>query len=405
MIEFIVFLFATLLISLLMFADGRNNLMMYGFLLHFFISFTLFSTLGFTPDAEIYDDAAKILAATKDFSAFNEALPQGKQLLSLISGFIYSVFGYRPIILMIFLSLLFSFLPRIVRRICLNFEFVASTRIMPWMSILLPQPLIWSSLINREGLSILALIILLMILSYMYKRQQVAIYAFPTLLLITASIYLRPQLLVSIAIGVLITTLIISFNKIHLLKRLNTKTLFEFSFGILLFLFASYAYLMDNQFGLFNVETRDTMIKDLSVGATSASSETSGGSNVGSDGSIRDVDYSLLEFVKIILQNFLPSTFGPGPSKWDSVPNVIVGLDGAFLILIFLILGTALTKSGSIRIASILSLSISLPVLFQLSYIYSNYGLSMRIRDSVLLVLLIPAFEVVLRFKRQSYSE
>ena len=383
--------------------DGRNILMMYGFLLHFFVSLTLFSTLGFTPDAEIYDSAAKALVTTKDFSAFNDSLPQGKQLLSLISGLIYSVFGYKPIIVMIFLSLLFSFVPRIVRRVCLNFGFTASIGVTPWISILLPQPLIWSALINREGLSILVLLILFMTLSYMYKRQEISPFAFPTLLLIATSIYLRPQLLISIASGVLVTSIVIIIKKISLLRRLNKKMVLDFSSGILLFLFASYAYFVNNQFGLLSAETRDTTITDLSIGGTSVDLERLAGSDIGLDNLASGINYSLFEFFKIVFQNFLPSTFGPSPSKWDAVPNVIVGLDGAFLILLFLVLTIAFTKPGSVRIASIFGLSISLPLLFQLSYIYSNYGLAMRIRDSVLLVLIIPALEVVLRLNKKSY--
>jgi hypothetical protein len=66
---------------------------------------------------------------------------------------------------------------------------------------------------------------------------------------------------------------------------------------------------------------------------------------------------------------------------------ILLGLDGLILFFFFIVVLISLFKPGHRRVVSVVALSISLPLLLASSYIFSNYGLSARIRDITLLTL------------------
>jgi hypothetical protein len=106
----------------------------------------------------------------------------------------------------------------------------------------------------------------------------------------------------------------------------------------------------------------------------------------------------IFEFIKPIVGNFVLSTFGPLAPNWNSFEMVVLGLDGLVILLFFCMMLLSLRKPGNRLVVSLISLSIAMPILLASSYIFSNYGLSARIRDITLLVLSITVIDQINEF-------
>lgn len=351
-----------------------------------FISMSLLfkSIFGLAGDENAYQlEALGILSQWNNGDTHIPVQPWTKLSLSYLLAAIYFVSLPSIYLGVLLLTPLFCALPVLIGQSSLNFfGGVRIQQFSAWIAVFFPPFLVWFPALLRESLSFFLLALGLYGSSLMY-RNRVLISVAVTGLSLILMMYVRVQLTWSLVIMFLASTLMLAFtHQIHIRRALSLAL----SMMTVVLIFIGTQLMTDDITP--NLLTSDSVITNSDLRRQIITSNASPSENLAADVDLIQ-EPGITAAVLDTGRNLFPSLIGPFPWQWKSFSHVMAGLDGLILLVVIsLSLLPLFVKGIHGTMVSLILLLSALPIILGNSLGFANYGIAMRLRSNVALILL-----------------
>ncbi len=366
-------------------------------LVQIFLGVTFLVIWGLQGDANTYHEAAKTLVDT--WSTGSEpiyTLPAGKQSTVWIAGAIYWLVGPLPVIYLLFLATFTAMIPALLAITTRLFNFASAASLAAWLGVLAPPFITWAPWMRRESLVFVLIGMTLVTLGLIYdSRWKVGLIMWPlTAVMLSVT---RPQVLLVLAVGSIAATL---------LRNRKTQQTFHqsaFQHGIAMFMLAISGILIwwtltsTGTNATIQPENRQGIMREISgpsqgLGMSYETTSSPGTSSLGTLDKGFELGHRLIN-----------SMVGPFPWQWSSSSWIIAGLDGLFMLCVWLLVAVGFIRYPKARKMTLILVAASLPLIAGEAYMHGNYGITMRVRAHYLIVLL-PVISVILNLLANNFS-
>jgi hypothetical protein len=401
-------------------------------LVQIFLAVTFFMIWGLQGDASTYHTEAQLFVElwSTGSSEGPFMLPAGKQSTAWIAGVIYWLVGPLPVVYLLFLAIFTAMIPALLSTTTRLFDFPSAAPLAAWLGVFAPPFLFWAPWMRRESLVFVFVGMTLATVGLIYNsRWETSLIMWSG----TAVVFIvsRPQLLLILAFGSIIAVL---------LRKKKTQSNFRqsaFQYGMAIFMVmisgtAIFWSLSSELNGSLQQDTRQAILASNSNPAQglavpyepTPSSDTPdkvvelgqhkvvelGQHKVVELGQHKVVELGQHKVVELgqhkvveLGQRFINSTVGPLPWQWSSRSWIIAGLDGLFMLCIWLLVAVGFIRYPQVRKMTLIIVAAALPLIAGEAYMHANYGITMRVRAHYLIVLL-PLISVILSLLASSLS-
>lgn len=339
---------------------------------------------GLSGDENAYQsEAIGILQNWRDGTPFIPIQPWTKLGLSYLLATFYFFTTPSMYLGVLLLTPFISSLPLIMGQSAYNFFGDSQARQwVAWSAVLLPQILIWSPWLLREGISFFVLGLGILATSLMHKGRIVTssfVFGFSLILMMFIRVQLTWVLLSLFVASLLFVAWSLRRNRKQLLIVAASGTLIVALFAATQLITApSAGILVASESVIISSEIRETVIRSNAsssenLAVTAEPAQESG----------------ILSTVRYTASNLPSSLFGPFPWQWKNLSWVLTGLDGILMLLIVsLSLLPILMRRMPYASISLILWAGALPVALGNSLTLANYGIAMRVRANIAVLLL-----------------
>lgn len=349
------------------------------------LAILFFQYVGLSGDAFTYDESAQQLASFWNGEGDRGRIAaDGKQSVVVLAAVLYWLGPIHPLLPMLFLAVVQGLLPIALSVSVINFGFPASARTAAWLAALVPQVVLWSPWLRREGISFLLLSGIVLSLSMMYRAHWLpgASLSVATVSLIWWS---RPQLILVWAAGSLLTAVS------HIGRRRLNKNAYSVRRTLAAPILLMGASFIVAGVALAVTSTGEVLSEDRVEQIVQSNSSPSQGLAV----------YSPEELARGPQTELIPRAtsallvFGPWPTEWDTTSRIIVGIDGIVLLVTYVVVIALAAWKPAARWMIVILLGATSPLFVGILVTLANWGIVARVRAHIL-VLLIPGLAVSL---------
>lgn len=341
------------------------------------LSLGFFARFGLVGDAALYQRAGTTLANAWRFGTTPDlTLTDGKQSIAWVVAVPQWMGVSSPVAPLLALAILTATLPILLALATSKFGFPEASRVAAWLAAVTPEIVAWSPWMRRESLAfvILAFALISMALVFSCRYEYGLILSALTFALGSVT---RPALNLVLICGVM-TAAFVGFlqNRRQLLRHSGISLRWTLTVAFIGVLAA--AWTLDST---YISEPLDSQLWTVIVRSNS------------SDGQSLGVSYDYASSspalrVLSLASRPLNVMFGPFPWTWERPEWVVAGLDGlAMLSVVGLVVYLACQSPESRSLIVILCAACA-PLVAGETFLHANYGITMRVRAHLILLLL-----------------
>lgn len=306
-----------------------------------------------------------------------------KSALSYILAAAFYFFGQNTLIGVLILIPFFLALPILIGQASYNFFGSDEIRkFTAWSTVLLPQTIMWSPMLLREGLSFFLIGWAIYASSLLYVNrifQSTTIFATVLILVMLVRNQLNWVILFLFLAASMVLLSKSRFQKKQMLSTLTSMLMILCVFAITQFVTESEVKGVASYDGI----ARDSILREavISLNADAANSlafamEPSQGSGV-------------LDTLILVTRNLPASLIGPFPWQWKEFNWLVAGLDGLFMLmlLVLALLPFIIPRIDGAKVSAVLCIAAT-PLILANSLVMANFGIAMRVRANIALLLL-----------------
>lgn len=337
-------------------------------------------------------------------------LPVGKRSTVVIAGFFYWLVGSYPIVVLLFTATITAWLPSLVSTATKLFGFYNASKRGAWLGALAPPLILWAPWLTRESMAFVLLGLSTVVFGLIYRyRISTAIIILWIVTALGMSV-VRPQLLIGLAAGSLVSVLIrknptISSSSSRPDFRLAAERLLMAS---LCFVAVWWVFTATDAGERAQPEVREQIMTELSeANSTFSVTYPEIPNPAPNDSKLREPPPEIggeINQVAQYLQRGVNSLVGPFPWNWKSLSWVIPGLDGIFMLMVWVLIAYGAIFYRKTRKLVLILIFACLPLIAGEAYFHANYGITMRVRAHYLVILL-PAIAAISSSLWPSFSK
>lgn len=338
------------------------------------LGFSRLLATGLTNDSATYHLAATAqsytwsgLPVSSELStAFRLATADGKQSLTWILGSMYHFASPSEVWGIILSGILMSSVPLLLATSTRLLGDPQAAPIAAWAAVFAPPLVIWAPGIGRESLAFFLLSVLVLAISLIWSGRY-PLGAFVFICVVTAIYVTRSHLNIVSAVLLVSVLLGITFRNTSLskLSRAPIRDLtLLMSATLLLLLIRFFGEVLE--FIPYNWQRLDVIVR--------------ANSNPQYQLAVTGVAGDSNRTFPIWLANLTRASWGPFPWEWDSLTWTLVGLDGMFFLILFLLVAVGLFQQPRFGIQYFSLIIAGLALMGASALTFANYGIESRVR-------------------------
>lgn len=340
--------------------------------------------VGLVGDEATYlGEALGILNAWQSGVEYTAGLPWTKQALSTYLAVLFFISVPNPYLGVLFLTPFFSALPILLGQSSWNFfQDLRLRALTSWITVMFPPLLMWSPLLLREGLSFFLLSVGVFGVSFIF-RQRLMLSVLISGVAIFFVMFVRVQLtwpIVSMFAASVLCRLVAAkmpFREVAQLA-LSGALLVSMFVATQLISTPTTPSLASADSVIVNSEFREIVVR----------SNSNSGEALAVDSTTTGTQSAIGAFATTAM-NVIPSLFGPFPWEWRNLSFMIAGFDGLLMLMIVVLaLLPLVLRRFEFRVVAFALWAGATPIILGNALILANYGIAMRVRANVALILL-----------------
>lgn len=342
----------------------------------------LFGLIG--DESTYYAEAIGILNQWQVGQPYISTLGWTKLSVSYLLAIFYYLTIPNAVLGVLLLTPFFCSIPLLIGQASFNFFASTQLRVLSaWTSALLPQMLLWSPLMLREVLSFFLLAAGIYATSLMHRSKLLAS-SLIFMVTIVLMMFVRVQM-TWVLIALFIASSLIEIYELRCKGKRILMTLSACILAVSALFVATQIVSNPTAGGITSSESIITNddLRELAIKINSRESQSLAVvTNLAEEpNSVHIAVYAL--------RNIAPSLFGPFPWQWKNIGFVAAGLDGLviFAIVILAIAPILIKRLTGAKVACTLWIGV-LPLVLANAIALANYGIAMRVRANIALVLL-----------------
>jgi len=381
--------------------------------LQMFLAVTFFMIWGLQGDASTYHGEAQrfveLWSTGSSESGF--MLPSGKVSTAWIAAVIYWLVGPLPVVYLLFLAIFTAMIPALLSTATRLFDFPSAAPIAAWLGVFAPPFLFWAPWMRRESLVFVFVGVTLVTIGFIYNSKWTISFImwFGT---VAVFVVTRQQLIPVLAVGSIAAVLL----RKHKAQPNSLSSAFQHVMAIVMIVFSVTAIFWtltstnasDDLQGerrqiVVNSNSAPSQVLGLSYESTSPSDTLDNGTSPSDTLDNGTSPSDTLDKGVELGQRLINSMVGPFPWQWSSRSWIIAGLDGLFMLCVWLIVAVGFVRYPQVRKMALIFVATALPLIAGEAYMHANYGITMRVRAHYLIVLL-PLISVILSLLASNLS-